>query len=328
MAPARPRSCGLDPRSRIDLWDAIRGLVAQGTNVLLTTQYLDEADRLADEIVIIDHGKAIAHGIPAELKKRTGRNVIEVHVPDRAHLAEVAQALTAIGDRDHPRSDVPGHLPLHLRRRDRGRHPRVRRFRRARHPHDHAHRARNGRHHQRHRGPGPGPVRPFRSLPIPRGAVLAGRAVADTATQTWGLLVMAIASFLVGFRLHGGIGAGLLAFALIIVFSFTFEWVFIATGLYAGNAQAAQGMALILVPFTFVSSAYVPVSSMPGGLRGIAEHQPVTYMIEAVRSLTGGERAEALLGHPAGYFVARSLIWSAVLLLVFGAIAVARYRRG
>jgi ABC transporter DrrB family efflux protein len=168
----------------------------------------------------------------------------------------------------------------------------------------------------------------LRSLPIPRSGVLAGRAVADTATQTWGLLVMAIASFLVGFRLHGGIGAGLLAFALIIVFSFTFEWVFIATGLYASNAQAAQGMALILVPFTFVSSAYVPVSSMPGGLRGTTEHQPVTYMIEAVRSLTGGERAEALLGDPAGYFVARSLICSAALLLVFGAIAVARYRRG
>jgi ABC-2 type transport system permease protein len=112
------------------------------------------------------------------------------------------------------------------------------------------------------------------------------------------------------------------------VFSFTFEWIFIATGLYAGNAQAAQGMALILVPFTFVSSAYVPVSSMPSGLRAVAEHQPVTYMIEAVRSLTGGVRAEALLGHPASYFVARSLAWSAVLLLVFGSIAVASYRRG
>jgi ABC-2 type transport system ATP-binding protein len=88
---------GPDPRSRIDLWDAIRELVAQATNVLLTTQYLDEADRLADEIVIIDHGTAVAHGTPSELKKRTGRNVIEVHVRDRAHLAEVAQALTAIG---------------------------------------------------------------------------------------------------------------------------------------------------------------------------------------------------------------------------------------
>jgi ABC-2 type transport system permease protein len=168
----------------------------------------------------------------------------------------------------------------------------------------------------------------LRSLPIPRSAVLAGRAVADTATQTWGLLVMTAVSFLVGFRLHGGIGGGLLAFALIIVFSFTFEWVFIATGLYAGNAQAAQGLALLLVPFTFVSSAYVPVSSMPGGLQAVAEHQPVTYMIDAVRSLTGGAPAEALLGHPASYFVVRSLAWSAVILLVFGSIAIARYRRG
>jgi ABC-2 type transport system permease protein len=68
---------------------------------------------------------------------------------------------------------------------------------------------------------------------------------------------------------------------------------------------------------------------MSGGLRAVAEHQPVTYMIEAVRSLTGGERAEVLLGQPAGHFVARSLVWSAMLLLlVFDAIALARYRRG
>jgi ABC-2 type transport system permease protein len=64
------------------------------------------------------------------------------------------------------------------------------------------------------------------------------------------------------------------------------------------------------VPFTFVSSAYVPASSMPSWLRGIAANQPVTVMIEAVRALTGGARAEALLGHPASYFVVRSLPWS------------------
>jgi ABC-2 type transport system ATP-binding protein len=89
---------GLDPRSRIDLWEAISQLVVQGTNVLLTTQYLDEADHLAHEIVIIDHGKAVAQGTPAELKKRAGRNVIEVHVRDREDVADVANALASIGD--------------------------------------------------------------------------------------------------------------------------------------------------------------------------------------------------------------------------------------
>jgi ABC-2 type transport system ATP-binding protein len=89
---------GIDPGSRIDLWEAIRGLVAQGTNVLLTTQYLDEADHLADQMVIIDRGTTIAHGTPAELKKRAGQNVIEVHVSDGRDIAEVATALAAIGN--------------------------------------------------------------------------------------------------------------------------------------------------------------------------------------------------------------------------------------
>jgi ABC-2 type transport system ATP-binding protein len=88
---------GLDPASRLELWDAIRRLVGQGTSVLLTTQYLEEADRLADQIVIIDRGRAIAHGTPAELKQRTGHNVIEVRLRDRGALAQVAQALTQVG---------------------------------------------------------------------------------------------------------------------------------------------------------------------------------------------------------------------------------------
>ena len=91
---------GVDPRSRLDLWDAMRALVERGTNVLLTTQYLEEADHLADEIVIIDHGRTIAQGTPAELKKRAGRKVIEVHVRAREDVTDVANALQAIGDGD------------------------------------------------------------------------------------------------------------------------------------------------------------------------------------------------------------------------------------
>jgi ABC-2 type transport system ATP-binding protein len=87
---------GLDPRSRIELWDAIRDLVERGTDVLLTTQYLDEADHLASRIVIIDHGRAVAAGTPQELKQRAGRNVIEVHVRQRADLPMVAAALAAV----------------------------------------------------------------------------------------------------------------------------------------------------------------------------------------------------------------------------------------
>src|SRR6516225_4804574 len=77
---------GLDPRSRIELWDAIRRLVEAGTDVLLTTQYLDEADHLATQVVIIDHGRAVAAGPPTELKRRIGGNVVELHVRRREDL--------------------------------------------------------------------------------------------------------------------------------------------------------------------------------------------------------------------------------------------------
>jgi ABC-2 type transport system ATP-binding protein len=96
---------GLDPGSRIQLWDAIRDLVVTGTDVLLTTQYLDEADRLASDIVIIDHGKAIAAGTPAGLKTRAGDDMIEVHVRDADDLPAVSDVLAKLGP--DPRVDVP-----------------------------------------------------------------------------------------------------------------------------------------------------------------------------------------------------------------------------
>ncbi|MDX6540934.1 MAG: type transport system ATP-binding protein [Gaiellales bacterium] len=89
---------GLDPQSRNDVWAFIRELVEDGTTVLLTTQYLDEADNLAGHIVVIDHGKVIADGTPRELKARMGGDVLELHLADAAALGPTAAALRGIGN--------------------------------------------------------------------------------------------------------------------------------------------------------------------------------------------------------------------------------------
>lgn len=168
----------------------------------------------------------------------------------------------------------------------------------------------------------------LRSLPIPRSSVLCARVLADTTIFAWSTVVTTAIAFAVGFRLHGTPLDGLAAFGLVILFGFAFEWVFITMGLFAGNAQAAQGMGMIVFPFAFVSSAYVPVSSMPGWLQVFASHQPLTYMVDSVRSLTLGSHATALLGHTTAYFVTRALIWSAAIIAVALPVAVAKYRRG
>jgi ABC-2 type transport system ATP-binding protein len=116
---ARPRvlfldepTTGLDPRSRLAVWQMLSELVAGGTTVLLTTQYLEEADRLADQIAVIDTGQVIAQGTAAELKSRLGGDRLELRAPPGASLDRLADAVAGLGSGPPVRQDAEGSVVL------------------------------------------------------------------------------------------------------------------------------------------------------------------------------------------------------------------------
>jgi ABC transporter DrrB family efflux protein len=167
----------------------------------------------------------------------------------------------------------------------------------------------------------------LRSLPIRLLSVVSGRVAADTALVAWGVLVMTVVGFLVGFRLEGSVGEGIAALGLTVLYGFAFVWVFITLGLVAGSPQAAQGLSFLVFPLSFVSSAYVPVSTMPGWMQAFANHQPMTLMCNTVRTLTGGPAAQHLFGHSLSYYLVPSLLWAAGIIVVFAPLCAWRLKR-
>ncbi len=155
------------------------------------------------------------------------------------------------------------------------------------------------------------------SLPVSRYALVLGRTAADSATNVWSIVTTAAFGFLFGFRLPGSWQDGLAALGLCVAYAIVFTVVFVVMGLYARSAQAAQGMSLIAFVFAFISSAYVPATSMPGWLQPFAKYQPITPMVDAVRSLLTGSTSD----------IGVALAWSAALVVVLAPVAVIRYRR-
>jgi ABC-2 type transport system permease protein/oleandomycin transport system permease protein len=165
-----------------------------------------------------------------------------------------------------------------------------------------------------------GLIERFRSLPMARSAVLAGRTMADSVRNVFVMVLITVVGVAVGFRIHGGVPAYVLALGLVLLFAFALSWVVATIGLGAPNGEAAQAAIFpMLFPLTFASSAFVDTSFMPGWLQVFANHQPVTVTVNAARDL--------VLGQPVGWGVGASVAWSLGIVAVFGPLAVRRYRR-
>jgi ABC-2 type transport system permease protein len=160
----------------------------------------------------------------------------------------------------------------------------------------------------------------FRSLPMSRAAVLAGRTLADIGTNTISITVMLVVGAIIGFSFNAPLLHIVVGILLLLLFGYAFSWVFAFIGLTSSSPEAAQSLGFIVIfPLTFVSSAFVPVASMPAALRAFAEVNPFTITVNAMRAL--------FLGAPAGNYVWGALAWSLGITIFFAVLAVARYKR-
>jgi ABC transporter DrrB family efflux protein len=161
----------------------------------------------------------------------------------------------------------------------------------------------------------------FRALPMSRGALLAGRTLADVVRNALTVLVMLLVALAIGFRFHHTTAVAIAAgFGLLLLFAYAFSWISATIGLMVHSTEAAQSGGFIWVfPLTFASSAFVPVGNMPGWLQAFAEHQPVTRTVDAVRAL--------MIGGPVTSAALQSLAWSLGILAVFVPLSVRGYRR-
>jgi ABC transporter DrrB family efflux protein len=160
----------------------------------------------------------------------------------------------------------------------------------------------------------------FRSLPMARSAVLAGRTSADLFRNVFVIILVMLVGFAVGFRVHTNVFAAVAGFGLVLLFAYSLSWLFAGVGLAVADPETAQAAAFpIVFPLIFASAVFVPVDRMPTWLQGFAEHQPVSVTASAVRAL--------LIGGETATYVVQSLAWIVAIIAVSAPLAVQKYRR-
>jgi ABC transporter DrrB family efflux protein len=160
----------------------------------------------------------------------------------------------------------------------------------------------------------------FRSLPMWGPAVVTGRIVADIGTNAIQLVVMFAVGIAVGFWFETGVLEVAAGIALLFLIGYAFSWVFAFIGLQASSPEASNAYGFtIIFPLTFVSSAFVPVETMPSWLEPIAENNPFTTMVDAARAL--------FIDAPAGNDVWGAVVWCIAIIAVFAPLSAWRYRR-
>ncbi len=447
-------TAGVDPASRMDVWGLVRDLADTGATILLTTQYLEEADHLADRIAVIAHGRLIGEGTANELKSRVGGSILELRVPEQ-HKERATAALRRLDGRDPAEADRQGRLvvaapdgsttlmqalrlldgagvspdDVALRRPTlddvfltltgtlTGRSastseagPVVSEMPNVRHAPASSSSSRAGSK----RSPGriftdvaviirrnllrnvrlpnllllstilpvvfllmftyvfggaiertiplaaagryinwllpglvaqfalfsggqtavgltedlaSGVIDRFRSLPIARSAVLAGRTLADLTRSAFILVLLLVVAFAIGFRWQTSALGVLAGLALSLVFGYAWSWVMAVVGLTVRTPEAVQTAVFMgIFPLAFTSAVFVPTATMPSWLQPFAERQPVTVVTNALRGLMLG--ADALQpGQTLSGQVWLALAWSAAITAVFAPLAVRVYRR-
>ncbi len=165
----------------------------------------------------------------------------------------------------------------------------------------------------------------FRSLPMARSAVLAGRTISDTVRNLFVIALMSVVGLAVGARIHAGIPHALVGLLLAVLFGLAFSWISAFIGMSIKDPESVQAASFVWIfPLTFASVAFVPLQGMPGWLQAWAKVNPVSVTVNALRDLTLGT---SLTGRSLGVDLGQSLAWIAGILLVFVPLAVSRYRK-